>query len=98
MLRRKALPLSREGKNTWRNRTKNVLKRDANFSLEIHIFFSRGKNVNRLRKIRVFQVPFISLIINKIIFPFKTGAYRSGSGTYGKGKGRGEGEAAWEGR
>ncbi len=34
---------------------KTGLKRHANFSLEIHIFFSSEKNVNRLREIHVFQ-------------------------------------------
>ena len=34
---------------------KTGLKRHANFSLEIHIFFSSEKNENRLREIHVFQ-------------------------------------------
>ena len=61
VLKRKTFPLPREGKKTWWNRTKTVLKRDANFSLEIHIFFSSQKNVNRLRKIRMFQGSFYSI-------------------------------------
>ena len=57
-------------------------KRHANFSQAIHIFFSSEKNVNRLRKNRVFQNRFILLIIKEIEFFFKIGQYGLGNGAY----------------
>ena len=49
---------------------KTALKRDANFPLEIHIFFSSKKNVNRLRKTHAFQdMTYLSgYEQNKILF------------------------------
>ena len=49
---------SRGEKTNGAEQDETALKRNENFSLEIHIFFLKQKNVNHLRKIRVFQKVF----------------------------------------
>ena len=67
MLEQKTFLLSREGEKRVAEQEKIVLKSHANFFLEIHIFFSNLKNVNRLRKKHVSQVIYMSLSINGVV-------------------------------
>ena len=52
---RRGLYRSAKEKNSVEEQDKTDLKRNANFSLEIHIFFSSQKSANRLRKNRASQ-------------------------------------------
>ena len=63
-----------------------ALKRNENFSLEIHIFFSSKKMWTTWEKSGCFKKCFILLIINKIRFSFKIRPYGLGNGVYGREK------------
>ena len=70
---RRGLYRSAREKNSVAEQDKTDLKRNANFSLEIHIFFSSQKSANRLRKTAHPKKTFITLAINKIKILFKIG-------------------------